>query len=495
MLRHFCWMPREPVFLLSSKLYRVTPLSITPRRWLQGQRGSWENTGLLRPVRQAPLRRTPLRPVRQAQGTLSLSKRRAEGSITCPTASTAPLKYRVLFLLALLLFPLLVAAQPAEDPAATVQAILFYSPSCPHCHQVINELLIPMQDEYGEQLHIVGINTSNPAGQALYGRAIEHFKIPQNRRGVPALIVQDTILIGGMEIPDKFPGIVEEGLAAGGIGWPDIPDLDLIIPDLPPSADPTARIAGAEPAADDPQPDAMPTASSMGSLQNAGSETSSAEFPSTGSGNVESGLGELPSTGSPSTSSGGAELVQAPADPTGFALAWVVLIGMAAALVYAARQILIAWPLHASDIYQSSTAHATWLVPLLALLGLGVALYLAYVEITHVEAICGPVGECNIVQSSPYAQLFGIPVAVWGVLCYLAIIALWAGQQFLPARPAAYCSIGLILLTLFGTLFSVYLTLLEIFAIGAICAWCLTSAVITTLLLILITKNINRSSP
>ena len=134
-------------------------------------------------------------------------------------------------------------------------------------------------------------------------------------------------------------------------------------------------------------------------------------------------------------------------------------------------------------------------MPLLALLGLGVASYLAYVEVNQVTAVCGPIGECNIVQSSPYAKLFGIPVAVLGVLSYLAIIALWLGQRYLPPRFASWSFLGLILLTVFGSLFSIYLTLVEIFAIEAICMWCLSSAVLTTLITVLVTSNIRGKSP
>ncbi len=431
-------MLKEQVFLLSSslcpdgRLSRVALALFTPKRWLRGRQGSWETTGSV-------------------------------GRTSCPTAFSAPFKSRALFLLVLLLFPLLVAAQTAENPDPAVQAILFYSPTCPHCHQVINSLLIPLQDEYGEQLQIIGIDTSNPAGQSLYERAIEHFEIPDNRRGVPTLIVNDTILVGSLEIPEQFPGIVDEGLAAGGIGWPDIPDLALIVPDLPPSADPAAVSDGdAAPQAVSEEAVAAATAPAAAaqSLEDAEKEISSAE-----------------------------PAADPPADPAGFTLAWVVLIGMAAALLYALRQIIISWPLQTSDITLSATNNATWLVPLLALLGLGVALYLAYVEVNHVAAVCGPVGECNIVQSSPYAQLFGIPIAVLGLLSYLAIIALWFGQQILPAHFASWSSLGLILLTIFGTLFSIYLTLLELFAIKAICLWCLSSAVITTLIMVLIVRS------
>ena len=114
----------------------------------------------------------------------------------------------LLLLLLLLATSSFVVAQEVENPPA-VQAVLFYSPTCPHCHQVITEFLIPMQENYGEQLQIVGVDTSDPAGQTLYSMAIEHFQIPDNRLGVPTLIVSNTILVGSSEIPDQFPGIVE----------------------------------------------------------------------------------------------------------------------------------------------------------------------------------------------------------------------------------------------------------------------------------------------
>jgi uncharacterized membrane protein len=170
----------------------------------------------------------------------------------------------------------------------------------------------------------------------------------------------------------------------------------------------------------------------------------------------------------------------------GFALAGVILLGMIAATAY------VAWRLVAArqcivklDRSLPSSAH-TWAVPILALLGLGVAVYLAYVEIVHVEAICGPVGECNIVQSSPYAQVLGIPIAVLGMLNYLGVIVLWVVQKYAGGRLAFFSALGLLGLTLFGTIFSIYLTCLELFVIRAVCAWCLSSAVITTVLMLLV---------
>jgi uncharacterized membrane protein len=129
---------------------------------------------------------------------------------------------------------------------------------------------------------------------------------------------------------------------------------------------------------------------------------------------------------------------------------------------------------------------------------LGVSIYLAYVEISHVQAVCGPVGECNIVQASPYAQILGIPIAVLGILNYLAILVLWRVQRYAGGRLVKLSAFGLLGLTLAGTLFSIYLTCLELFVIRAVCAWCLSSAVITTLLMLLaaipITGRASRSA-
>ena len=123
-------------------------------------------------------------------------------------------------------------------------------------------------------------------------------------------------------------------------------------------------------------------------------------------------------------------------------------------------------------------------VPLVAIAGAGIAAYLAYVESRGVPAVCGPVGDCNAVQQSEYAWLFGVlPIGVLGLLGYAAIIAAWSVARSASGRISAWAGLGLLAMTLIGTLFSVYLTFLEPFVIGATCAWCLASAILITLLL------------
>jgi uncharacterized membrane protein len=123
--------------------------------------------------------------------------------------------------------------------------------------------------------------------------------------------------------------------------------------------------------------------------------------------------------------------------------------------------------------------------PVLALLGLGVAGYLAYVETQAVAAVCGPVGDCNAVQSSPYARLFGVlPVGVLGAMGYILILAAWFWKRFRTGWLAEHASLAILGTAFLGTLFSLYLTYLEPFVIKAVCAWCLTSAVLITLLML-----------
>lgn len=128
----------------------------------------------------------------------------------------------------------------------------------------------------------------------------------------------------------------------------------------------------------------------------------------------------------------------------------------------------------------------TFVVPILCVLGLGVAGYLTFVETRQVAAICGPVGDCNTVQSSAYAKLFGfMPVGLVGILGYLAILAAWAVAQFREGRLPDLAALAVFAFALFGVLFSIYLTYLELAVILAVCMWCLMSAVIMAALLVL----------
>jgi uncharacterized membrane protein len=115
----------------------------------------------------------------------------------------------------------------------------------------------------------------------------------------------------------------------------------------------------------------------------------------------------------------------------------------------------------------------------IVVLGVGVAAYLTYVHYAGLQPFCaGGSGGCERVQSSSYARLAGIPVAVLGLAVYLAIaVALGAAGERAQLAAAALAVTG------FG--FSAYLTYLELFVIHAICQWCVASAALLTMLAVL----------
>jgi len=117
-------------------------------------------------------------------------------------------------------------------------------------------------------------------------------------------------------------------------------------------------------------------------------------------------------------------------------------------------------------------------ISLLSLVGFLISLYLWLHAIGVVGDLKCGTGSCEVVQSSPYARVAGVPVAFFGVLGYLALLitALVSLQPaFLPKRGP---SLLLAALATGGLLFTAYLTYLEAFVIQAWCRWCLGSAAV-----------------
>jgi uncharacterized membrane protein len=115
----------------------------------------------------------------------------------------------------------------------------------------------------------------------------------------------------------------------------------------------------------------------------------------------------------------------------------------------------------------------------LVVIGLGVASYLTYVHYAGIKPACTAGESCTKVQTSVYSKLAGVPVALLGLLGYVAILGSLVVAQTENSRLAtmAFALVG------FG--FSAYLTYRELFSIHAICEWCASSAVILTVLMCL----------
>jgi len=108
---------------------------------------------------------------------------------------------------------------------------------------------------------------------------------------------------------------------------------------------------------------------------------------------------------------------------------------------------------------------------LVALAGVAVAGYLTWVHYDEAALVCVAGGGCETVQQSSYAELAGIPVALLGLVSYVLVLAL-----LLWDAPTA--RLGAASLAFVGLAFSVYLLVLQLFVIDAVCIWCAVNDVL-----------------
>ncbi len=114
----------------------------------------------------------------------------------------------------------------------------------------------------------------------------------------------------------------------------------------------------------------------------------------------------------------------------------------------------------------------------LTVIGVGLATYLTYIHYANVKPLCGKGGgTCLRVQTSKYSKLAGVPVALMGLIGYIAILAT------LLAPDEERWRFATVALTLGGFGFSAYLTYREVFSLEEICEYCVASAVLLTILL------------
>jgi uncharacterized membrane protein len=117
----------------------------------------------------------------------------------------------------------------------------------------------------------------------------------------------------------------------------------------------------------------------------------------------------------------------------------------------------------------------------IAAAGLAIAAYLTYVHYAGIDAVCST-GGCERVQSSDYAQLAGLPVALLGLAGYAGILVALRMRGEAARAAAAF-------LALVGFGYSAYLTWIELARIDAVCQWCVASAGCMTALAVLATAR------
>src|SRR4030042_5366779 len=299
-------------------------------------------------------------------------------------------------------YPTRVKAAPFQSELPQVHAVLFYSNGCPYCDQVLTTTLPALQDQYKSQLSILLIEIVTLKDVGNLYTLGASLGLSKEQVAVPFLLIGRTPLVGGDEIESKFSGLIDKYLTSGGMEYPDMPLLNEMLS------------RGISFSSFDPYLHLIPPSA-------AGTNT------------------------------------------TGMAMAWGIMVFMLIALILAILLILRAFqgkPLREIKGWLDTA------IPILSLIGLGAAIYLTYVEITHTQALCGPVGDCNAVQSSPYAKIFGVlPIGLVGAIGYITILVAWLWRRYRTdsfsniAGPAMYG------MALFGTLFSIYLHSLELFVI------------------------------
>ena len=121
---------------------------------------------------------------------------------------------------------------------------------------------------------------------------------------------------------------------------------------------------------------------------------------------------------------------------------------------------------------------------ILAGLGLLVSAYMTIYKLTDNQTMCLGNGGCSVVNSSVWSEVYGVPVALIGVLGYAVILGALGltGRRGVLGQNAALITFGLCLA---GFLFTVYLIYVEIAWIRAWCPFCIASQVIMTVLFVL----------
>jgi uncharacterized membrane protein len=105
-------------------------------------------------------------------------------------------------------------------------------------------------------------------------------------------------------------------------------------------------------------------------------------------------------------------------------------------------------------------------------------------KVTSNNAMCLGSGDCSTVNASRYSEVNGIPVAIIGVLGYLAILATlyFENRNDFFKQNSTLMIFGM---ALTGFLFTVWLIYVEVAILKALCPFCVTSQTAMTIIFII----------
>jgi thiol-disulfide isomerase/thioredoxin len=130
-------------------------------------------------------------------------------------------------------------ATPTPPPAgasgnAVVKVMMFYSPTCPHCENVLKNILPPIQQKYGPLLEIRTVNIYSAPTQQFWYDVMTAFNIGADSHYVPMLFIGTDVLVGDKIISDTLPGLIDTYLSKGGTEYPLAEQMtDALAPILP----------------------------------------------------------------------------------------------------------------------------------------------------------------------------------------------------------------------------------------------------------------------
>lgn len=103
------------------------------------------------------------------------------------------------------------------------------------------------------------------------------------------------------------------------------------------------------------------------------------------------------------------------------------------------------------------------------------------------KMVCPLNGNCEEVLNSDFAKVVGVPLEITGLVYYFLIIVANVLFLSLPSLQNSILTIIVFAITLFGFVFSLYLTLVQAFYLKNWCTWCLYSALFSILIFIVST--------
>lgn len=390
-----------------------------------------------------------------------------------------------------------------QQAHGTARAILFFKHDCPDCEKVRLKILPRLKAKFGNRLEILTLNTSSPEAGTLYLQTLISFNIP-HASPLPQVIMGRNYWSGSRQITDQLPTAVKSVIAGGGSDWPALKGLPKLLDQL-------QNLKDSERSrwfiSENPEVATFMLDSFRQKFRQdiTGNSYAFVLLSSMIISLVYAVLGFVRRNGE--------QYIEITAFRRwlillllilGIAIAWQlaeidrILQGIQppghllsepfVLLVLVAT--LIGFLVSLRTLFGNSEARISswqrWFPLLLLGTGTVAAGYLVWAEIVQVKAVCGAVGDCNTVQQSEYARLFGfVSVAVLGILGNFFILAAWLCGNFGPERFRDAALLFMWGLLFIGVCFFVYLTFLEPFVIGATCFWCLTAATAMTLQLLM----------